>query len=104
MSKLHRPGRNIPTETSFLRTGRGGEFGSTQFHFEPTTCSRMDQQTVPFQGTAPATSNPPGVTVIASIFLHYVELCLSLWASLGRSLVRAPAAGSGVRLGSIPGR
>ena len=27
-----------------------------------------------------------------------------LWASLGRSLVRAPAAGSGVRLGSIPGR
>jgi len=33
----------------------------------------MGQQTVAFQGTAPATSNPPGVTVIASIFLHYVE-------------------------------
>jgi hypothetical protein len=33
----------------------------------------MGQQTVAFQGTAPATSNPPGVTVIASIFLRYVE-------------------------------
>ena len=38
----------------------------------------MSQQTVAFQGTAPATSNPPGVTVIASIFLHYVEAwCLN---------------------------
>ena len=78
MSKLHRPGRNTPTEMSFLKTGRGAKFGSAQFCFEPTTCSRIGQQTVAFQGTAPATSNPPGVTVYASIFLHYVEAwCLN---------------------------
>src|SRR6266700_420900 len=58
--------------------GRGAQFGSAQFCPEPKTCSsktcsRMGQQTAAFQGTAPATSNPPGVTVIASIFLQYVE-------------------------------
>jgi len=36
----------------------------------------MGQQTVAFQEKPPATSNPPGVTVTASIFLHCVEACV----------------------------
>jgi len=35
----------------------------------------MSRQTVAFQGQRPDI-HPPGVTFIASIFLHYVEACV----------------------------
>src|ERR1700730_10123019 len=83
MSKLWWPGRNNPTEMSFLKTGRGVRFAAARFYLEPKyferkTCLAMGQQTVAFQGPAHATSNPPGGTVITSIFLHDVEArCLA---------------------------
>src|SRR6267154_2109590 len=79
----------------FRRRRRGVEHGESAaswgFGFHPGT-----RRVFAAAGNVLETSHPAARR--GGVFLG------CLWASLGRSLVRVPAAGSGVRLGSIPGR